>query len=618
MNVILLILISCLSISLKSTLCAQTEVDSTRLEKWKTHYKQLFQQNPEQAIIEVNHIADSLITHDAHPIEKSWVLYMATVQYFRNYDNDNALLYAHKGLQHTPVNLELDRADFYNIIGSVHIYENRNDSAAYYLTKASKILEEQDKKLRAGYVQNNIGMIYINNHDYGNALGHLLRAEELMGTDSTFLTTVVGNASYAFGQVDSFDQAAIYADRAIDLGTKMNKPKGIIYGYLAKSDIVHNRDRDTSQAIIYSEKAYLTAIEAKNAYLKSVAAANLFYLNRKKDLYKALQYGEEAYAYYEKEQPRFAHDISRDLSRAYEKAGDKTRAYEYLNTYTFFLDSLKKDEYTKTQLDLLNKYEAEKKLKVIAEQKEAIAIEHLKNTRLLFLALTSALIALLVLGYYFYKKRLHKGQVAVMQKDHDMKVMQSILSGEHKERKRLSKEIHDGLANNIAATKMYMSAHPDGSDVRSVVMKQLDSLHQEARAAAHNLLPKSFIEQGFVAYLEEYAAEKSAIIPIHVAVDDYRPKKSKSFEYWLLRTIQEAVGNALKYSKASRIDVKITDSGSRIILEVIDDGIGFDTHTGGAPLAYLKDRVHELQGSIDVQSEEGQGTHIKISVDYAV
>jgi len=83
-----------------------------------------------------------------------------------------------------------------------------------------------------------------------------------------------------------------------------------------------------------------------------------------------------------------------------------------------------------------------------------------------------------------------------------------------------------------------------------------------------------------------------------------------SYQLAAYRVVQEALTNAAKHAGASRIDVRLARRGSRLSVEVEDDGAGFDDPRRGTGLRGLEDRVAALDGRFEVVSEPGEGTTV--------
>jgi len=88
----------------------------------------------------------------------------------------------------------------------------------------------------------------------------------------------------------------------------------------------------------------------------------------------------------------------------------------------------------------------------------------------------------------------------------------------------------------------------------------------------------------------------------------------------LYRIAQEALGNASKYSDAKKVEVRLTRSDGRVWLSVSDDGVGCTPNqiakSGGLGLINMRERVLQLKGTFDFDSEPGRGVTVKVSVPF--
>ena len=85
----------------------------------------------------------------------------------------------------------------------------------------------------------------------------------------------------------------------------------------------------------------------------------------------------------------------------------------------------------------------------------------------------------------------------------------------------------------------------------------------------------------------------------------------------IFRVIQEGINNSIKYANATEISVNITESDSKINIEVADNGSGFDINSTelGNGLENMQKRIDEINGEISIHSENNKGTIIKITCD---
>jgi len=86
------------------------------------------------------------------------------------------------------------------------------------------------------------------------------------------------------------------------------------------------------------------------------------------------------------------------------------------------------------------------------------------------------------------------------------------------------------------------------------------------------------------------------------------------------RIAQEALGNAAKYSEAKKVEVRLARSDGRVWLSVSDDGVGCDRSqvgtSGGLGLINMRERVHQLDGTFEFDSEPGRGTRVRVTIPF--
>jgi len=88
----------------------------------------------------------------------------------------------------------------------------------------------------------------------------------------------------------------------------------------------------------------------------------------------------------------------------------------------------------------------------------------------------------------------------------------------------------------------------------------------------------------------------------------------------LFRILQESLTNIVKHAKATLVTVQLTNSAGKLVLQIIDNGVGFDENNKGRQDSYgligMKERVFLLEGSLDISSKVGQGTSVRVEIPY--
>jgi signal transduction histidine kinase len=188
------------------------------------------------------------------------------------------------------------------------------------------------------------------------------------------------------------------------------------------------------------------------------------------------------------------------------------------------------------------------------------------------------------------------------------------------ERRRIARDLHDGLAQELAfiVTKSRSLAEGlvDASDreLGRVAAAAERALDESRRAITALFAPMDeSIEAAFVQTVEEVTSRAGTRAEIEIDPDIELPSESKEA---LLRVVREAVSNASRHGGAQRVRVQLLN-GDAIRLIVSDDGSGFDpailgTDSGGYGLATMTERVHALGGDVHIASRPKAGTKIEV------
>jgi signal transduction histidine kinase len=194
------------------------------------------------------------------------------------------------------------------------------------------------------------------------------------------------------------------------------------------------------------------------------------------------------------------------------------------------------------------------------------------------------------------------------------------------ERNRLARELHDSVTQSLYAVTLYADAtarlltsgQPDGAgeNVQKLRRTAREALG-EMRLLIYELRPPILEEEGLVAALEMRleAVEGRAGLQtaLHIEGEGRLPP---DVEQGLYRIALEALNNALKHARARTVTVSLHLRPEATILEVVDDGVGFEPaavrERGGMGLRGMAERAEEMGGELTLVSESGQGTKVKV------
>lgn len=197
------------------------------------------------------------------------------------------------------------------------------------------------------------------------------------------------------------------------------------------------------------------------------------------------------------------------------------------------------------------------------------------------------------------------------------------------ERERFARDLHDDLGSNMAALKIDLKwLIKRIGEQESVVDEKLDAMTRlvdnaisSVRQVITEMRPSMIDDLGLMAtiewQLEEFGKRNGIVVEIDRNCDDIG-FDSKELSISIFRIFQEALNNIAKHAAAGTVIVRVADHGDRFVLEVEDDGCGFDlTHHNSIDsfgIISMNERALVMDGKIDIDSKPGNGTRITLTV----
>jgi two-component system sensor histidine kinase DegS len=198
-----------------------------------------------------------------------------------------------------------------------------------------------------------------------------------------------------------------------------------------------------------------------------------------------------------------------------------------------------------------------------------------------------------------------------------------ITTAQEEERQRIARELHDGLVPVLASLSVRLHTvsrglereeHPIAGEIKELA-EQAQASSRDIRRLVRDLRPMTLDELGLVPALRQHLAraEREHSLAVELVADEGE-RLPTPVETALFRIVQEAFNNVLRHAQARHVRVALMRADDHVSLTVTDDGQGFDTqlprsgrHVG---LWSMRERVEQLGGQLEVQSEPGQGTRV--------
>lgn len=189
-----------------------------------------------------------------------------------------------------------------------------------------------------------------------------------------------------------------------------------------------------------------------------------------------------------------------------------------------------------------------------------------------------------------------------------------LVSGLENERRRLSRELHDGLGPYLTSLKYYIENNVENELKKAEMKKIVDETISEIRSMSNALMPASIDDFGIGVTLTNYIENLNKSTSINIEYEDLtKQENSKITDHQainLFRISQELINNSLKHSKAKNIRITLSEFDEFISLFYFDDGSGFDINTVklGSGITNIKERVDICNGKITINALPGNTT----------
>jgi signal transduction histidine kinase len=191
------------------------------------------------------------------------------------------------------------------------------------------------------------------------------------------------------------------------------------------------------------------------------------------------------------------------------------------------------------------------------------------------------------------------------------------------ERARIARELHDAISQDLFSLRLLAGGVRKALPASSPLRPQVETMEQTATQTMHEmqallleLRPVALADAGLIPALEELCHAYRERLGVAVDADLDPVELAPPAEHAVLRVVQEALANAVKHARPTRIRLRLHHQDDQVAVTVTDDGAGFDPSLAeqrhGMGLGLMRQRVAELGGSFQLDSTPGQGTTVQV------
>jgi len=298
------------------------------------------------------------------------------------------------------------------------------------------------------------------------------------------------------------------------------------------------------------------------------------------------------------------------LSDIYLNLGDYKKSLQYKNDYFTIKDSIFNQSSANSLAYYQTLYETEKKEKELVEKNTNIQLLEKDNDSFKKLSLIIGIALVLLFGLVL----LYRNQRDLKSKKNlQEKFSQDLLLSQEDERKRISKDLHDGLGQRLLIIKNKL-INSGNNSTKELVEETIE----EVRSISRDLHPFQLQELGITKAIEYTITQidENTSLFISSEIENIDNIFQKEQEVNIYRIIQESLSNIIKHAKAEASKVSISKAANSILITIKDNGIGYNfsekyNDSKSLGLKTLLERTKFLNGQMKVQSKKGDGTLIE-------
>lgn len=484
-------------------------------------------------------------------------------------------------------------------IGVVYDLQEDRTQAKEFFEKALLAAQNAENPLYEGKAWHSLAIIACNLGDLREGLrqfkASLARFQE--AENGWDIINTLSNIGIAYKILGSLDTALIYSDQAIEEAVKMQNPELEMRTLTNKGNLLVEAGQWSEAEIILNQ----AIIKTRQLKMREWQERTLGYLASLK-----------------------------------EKQTDHAAALSYFKQYAALRDSLKNETSQAHISELQVQYETEKKEKELQQAQLNIQQAETKKIWWILIALGLFLVATFTLLYFRQRiqtnrqisqqqKELMQHQIAELENTQSILSLNAMIGGQEAERKRIAKNLHDGVSSMLSTLNLHFMALQNESlsvdrlKLLQKTQKLLDQTAQEVRRIAHDMMPGSLSKLGLVPSIYELKEDIEGVSDLHINLQsiDMNLRLDEDLEVMIFRTVQELINNIMKHAEATQVLIELSRQNNEINLTVEDDGKGFDNlakENRGLGLRSIRSRVEHYGGQFDLRSAAGEGTSISVMI----
>jgi two-component system, NarL family, sensor kinase len=550
---------------------------------------------------------------------------------------DSALLYYHqavalsKGVGGEKATL----AGALNNIGLIHWNLGELDKAVEFYVQSAELFEQVGNKTGLAHTFNNIALVLWEDDNHTEGLTYAYRSLDLRLdlNDRHGIAASYTNLGLIYEDHGPLDSAIHYTKLAIPIKEEINDTYGLAKS-LHNLGYLYQKQKDYGKAEAYYRKALATSDRVGNTRASASTLMQLGSVLRiKRDLVASLDLLRQAESLCKAEQDgKLLYKIYEQQGLTHYEMGHYKEAADLFWTSNTLKDSVVTMEKSDALEELETKYRTAVKDRKIEEQERLVAQASLlaqrRNTYIALLV--SVLIILLLFGFgylQFTRRNAERERDAAIISEREAG-LRAVITATEEERKRIAKDLHDGVVQGLTGLKMRLQNQlhlsPMSAELQEALQKTsslLDENINELRNISHQMMPRALSELGLIPAFEDLLNKAFGHSDIQYSFEHHRlecERFDERVEISLYRITQELINNIIKHAGAKAVSVQLLKTATHLVLVVEDNGKGFayadEANRNGIGLMNISSRAKALNGEIHYSQGQEHGTVATIRI----
>jgi signal transduction histidine kinase len=540
--------------------------------------------------------------------------------YFKRGKNDSAVIHLEEAIKlfHNVKNYSREGRAMVNLASILNL-ESKDEKALSYLMEARKLFTNEKDELTIAYTDKTIASIFRHQGEFKKAKQYLFEALATFEKQNhlQYKSDTYGSIGSVYWEEKSIDSALYYYHLANQINILLKNKSNTAFSSENLGDAFVEKSQQ-QQLHPWIDSAYYYYNIARDIFASFGDEQDVKYeefkigrvyrfmnQNEKAEKYLrgALQYFDSAKLYVD------AYDACNELGVIFKNTGNYKMAYTFLDKSLTYKDSINNRNRADLIAKMLAQYETEKSdksLQLVDAQKK-IDKEELTRTIVIEFFSLGFIILIGLLAMTLWNRNILK---------HQLKEVET--------RNQLASDLHDDVGSTLSSILLLSDIASKNKDeeLNTKILNRISSNAKEVIERMSDIVwtmnPNNDKGDNLKDRIENYVLQIKQFSEFNIQFNISEEIGEINWPMDMRKNVflicKEAINNSLKYAKANNLSVTLLADAKKVILEIKDDGIGFDknNNNAGNGLKTMVNRAESMNGTCSITAAEGAGTLVKV------